>query len=202
MSFFEAYVRTDRLRGHVFLALVLKMEQPSRSTQLAIIREHQDQDRFHHSYIPITGPAENIKAVRSRQKWTLLAFQDHLEKAPSEYSDIDTVEQLRSITMAAFKNISSEQTRSLAAQWGAQYHDQPERVELWRERLLTFGEHLLATHPDDFDLFITHVLGLTHINKARYMVATGKPGWSIYWRVRSIHTRFKTYLQEGLFSQH
>ena len=205
-SFFETYVRTDRLRGHVFLALVLKMEQPSRSTQLAIIREHQDQDqdqdRFNSPYIPITGPTKNLRSVQARQKWVLLAFQEHLEKSPSVDTTIDTVEQIRSITMAAFKNISSEQTRSLAAQWGAQYHDQPERVKLWRERLLAFGEHLLATHPDDFDLFITHVLGLTHINQARHMAATGKTVQSIYKRVRSIHTRFNTYLQEGLFSQH
>ena len=203
MNFFETKGRTDPLRGHVFLALVLKMEQPSRSTQLAIIREHQGQDRFNHSYIPITGPTENLRRVQLRQRSVLLAFQEHLEKTPGVYrEDIDTVEQIRSITMAAFKNISSEQTRSLAAQWGAQYHDQPERVKLWRERMLTFGEHLLATHPDDFDLFITRVLGLTHIDKARYMAATGKPDKSIYSRVRSIYTRFNTYLQEGLFSQH
>ena len=197
--FFKTYGRTDPLKGHVFLALVLKMEQPSRSTQLTIIRGHHK--RFHHRYIPITGPTENLRSVQMRQKGALLAFQKHLNKAPSVDTTIDTVEQIRSITMAAFKNISSEQTRSLAAQWGAQYHDQPERVELWRERMLTFGEHLLANHPDDFDLFITHVLGLTHINKARYVAATGKPGKRIYDRVRSINTHFKTYLHEGLFSQ-
>ena len=202
MNFFETYGRTDPLKGHVFLALVLKMEQPSRSTKLAIIREHQDQDRFNHSYIPIAGPTENLRSVQLRQRGALLAFQKYLRKAPNVYRDIDTVEQIRSITMAAFKNISSEQTRFLAAQWGAQYHDQPERVELWRERMLTFGEHLLANHPDDFDLFITRVLALTHIDKARYMAATGKSDQSIYKRARSIHTRFNTYLQEGLFSQH
>ena len=200
MNFFETYGSTDRLRWHVFLALVLKMEQPSRSTKLAIIREHHR--KFRHRYIPIAGPAKNLMALQMRQKHALLAFQKHLKKAPSVDTTIDTVEQIRSITMAAFENISSEQTRSLAAQWGAQYHDQPERVELWRERMLTFGEHLLATHPDDFDLFITHVLRLTRINKARYVATTGKTGKRIYDRVRSIHTRFKTYLQEGLFSQH
>ena len=199
MKFFQTYGGTNPLRGHVFLALVLKMEQPSRSTQLAIIRKHHR--RFRRPYIPITGPAENLIALQLRQRSALLAFQKYLKKTPIGHRTIDTVEQIRSITMAAFKNISSEQTRALAAQWGAQYHDQPERVELWRERMLTFGAHLLANHPDDFDLFITRVLGLTHIDKASYVATTGKPVNSIYSRVRSIYTRFKTYLQEGLFSQ-
>ena len=200
MKFFQTYGGTNPLRGHVFLALVLKMEQPSRSTKLAIIREHRKRFRPHR-YIPIAGPTENLQSVQARQRSALLAFQEHLEKTPIGHRTIDTVEQIRSITMAAFKNISSEQTRALAAQWGAQYHDQPERVELWRERMLTFGAHLLANHPDDFDLFITRVLGLTHIDKASYVATTGKPVNSIYLRARRIHTHFKTYLQEGLFSQ-
>ena len=198
LNFLHSRFKGDRYRTYVFLALVLRLEQPSESLLLSMVRESpslwEEQEQEEGRYFV---SSRQLQSVKQLAKLIYLDFQEEvLQISPTrpESTRINTQEELYQMLLQRYKSMSKEEIISFQeSRW--QHHG--EDVDFFARNLRSFLQDLFEKNPRHFYVFLAFNLNLLSINTHKFADLVGMKNPSIYSKSKKLDLQFDEYLNQN-----
>ena len=192
VEFLESYSSTEEhhFKRHIFLSLVLKLEQPTRHLLAHIMKTHG----LKNSLGPFLQGSELSKINQNRRR-IHLEFQAKImgkkHKKNRNFS-IKTQEDLRDITRKNYEGISDKKIKYLARSWG---FTRGADLLYFEYKLRSFVGYLLRYEGDNFDVFISFNLDLMSMDSYKFSDVKGWQATTVSSRKKALDSRFRGYIQ-------
>lgn len=187
-------LKGDRYRTYVFLALVLRLEQPSESLLLSVVRESPSlwQEEGQHFVSSL-----QLQSVKQVTKLIYLDFQEEVLQisAARQSTRISTQEELYQMLLQRYRSMSKEEIISFQEGRWQQYGDD---VDVFARKLRSFLQDVFEKKPSHFYIFLAFNLNLSRINTHKYADLVGMAHATIYLTSKKLDLQFDEYLKQSM----
>ena len=198
LSFMHSRLNDDRYRTYVFLALVLRLEQPSEGLLFSIIRESPSLWEEQEEGQPFFVSALQLKSIKQLAKHIYLSFQKdilQISAVSPESSQINTKEELYQILVQRYRSMSKEEINFFQE---SRWQHYGEDTDVFSQNLRSFLQDVFEKDPGYFYVFLAFNLNLLGNSIKKYAHLVGVQHSSIYSKSKSLDHQFDEYLKQSM----